>query len=306
MRTINLDYGAWPLSLGRFWEKVAPHCQHPDCARGQGLWARLRNRPHAVVVQGSRYCIDQCLERALKDLIRHSRSLSKRALAPHRIPLGLLLLSRRQLTPEQLRTALAAQGAAGKGKIGEWLQTLGFASEEQVTAALARQWSCPVLRVSSFTNPAGRAPHIPLTLLENFIMIPVEYVRATSTLHIAFGEGIDYGVLNAIERMLGCRTEPCMAIPSLVRQNLQTLSGRRRESEITFDRIADSSELARIIRSYCIRVGISKMNLAACGPDLWVRLFRPSGPPMDLLFRAPREVAILPILAPMGLTAAAV
>ena len=138
---------------------------------------------------------------------------------------------------EQLRAALRAQRSAGRGRIGEWLRTLGFVSEQQVTAALARQWSCPVLRTNSFspgnsTLSAHRAPQIPVTLLESFVMIPVEYVETTATLHIAFGEGIDYSVLYAIEQMLGCRTESCMAVPSLVRQNLQSLSERRGESEV--------------------------------------------------------------------------
>ena len=48
-------------------------------------------------------------------------------------------------------------------------------------------------------------------------MIPVDYVDSPATLHIAFGEGIDYGVLYAIEQMVGCHTESCMAVPSFVR-----------------------------------------------------------------------------------------
>ena len=74
-----------------------------------------------------------------------SRGRGQNAAASHRVPLGLLLLSRQQLTAAQLRTALEAQRAAGQGKIGEWLRQLGFVTELQVTAALARQWSCPVL-----------------------------------------------------------------------------------------------------------------------------------------------------------------
>jgi hypothetical protein len=197
------------------------------------------------------------------------------------------LLSRQQVTVEQLQAALAAQRGAGRGKIGEWLQTLGFVSEQQVTAALARQWSCPVLRANSPLSGASRAPHIPITLLETFVMIPVEYVEIRETLHMAFGEGIDYSVLYAIEQMIGCHTEPCMALPSFVRAHVQALSGHHAEDEVVFDCASDRAEMLRIIRSYSTRLTATEIRLAACGPYLWVRLLRTARPPLDLLFASP-------------------
>jgi hypothetical protein len=262
----------------------------------QSLWGRLRGKTGGVVIQGLRYCRDECLERALTDAVRRIRQASPRAPAPHRIPLGLLLLSRQQITVEQLRAALAAQQAAAYGRIGEWLVNLGFVNEQQVTAALARQWSCPVLRSNSW-NLAPHVPQIPLTLLESFVMIPVDHVETTSTLHIAFGEGIDYSVLYAIEQLIGCRTEFCLAVPSFVRQQLQALSLQRLESEVVFERVADSGEFSRIVRSYCIRLAASEIRLAASGPHLWVRLLSPTRPPLDLLLGLPRDPfnpAVLP------------
>ena len=199
-----------------------------------------------------------------------------------------------------MRAALGAQRTAGRGRIGEWLLAFGFVNQQQVTAALARQWSCPVLRTNSFApgnapgGPAAhdrRTPQIPLTLLESFVMIPVNYFEATSTLHIAFGEGIDHSVLYAIEKIVGCRTESCMAVPSFVRHQLSILSGRRGESEMIFDRVADGAEFLRIIHSYCTRLSASEVRLAACGPHLWVRLLRPSFPALDLLLRLPHEAS---------------
>jgi hypothetical protein len=243
---------------------------------------------------GSRYCLESCLERALVEQLGKPASEVPRAPAPHRIPLGLLLLSRQQLTADQLRAALEAQRDAGRGRIGEWLQALGFASEEQVIAGVARQWSCPLLRASFSPGSEQRTelgernpiPQIPRTLLEDFGMVPVDYVESTATLHIAFSDSVDYRVLYAIERILGCRTEPCMAAPSLVRRALQSLSRRRGESEVVFDRIANAAEFSRIIVSYCGRLAASEITLADCGTQLWVRLLRPSSSPLDLLMRS--------------------
>ena len=271
---------------------MAPPCGHSDCLHTQSIWGRLRGKPSGVVIHGVRYCRDECLERALNHAVRRLRQVSPRASAPHRVPLGLLLLSRQQLTVEQLRSALAAQRAAGRGRIGEWLVNLGFASEQQVTAALARQWSCPVLRSHSWNPDTRRVPQIPVSLLESYVMIPVDYVETTATLHIAFGEGIDYSVLYAIEQMVGCHTESCLAVPSFVRKNLRELSGHRGESEVVFDRVADAAELSRIISSYCIRLAASEIRLAACGPFLWVRLLRPSRHPLDLLLRSSLDASV--------------
>jgi len=223
-------------------------------------------------------------------MLRSASAAPLHPAAPRRVPLGLLLLSREQLTIEQLRQALAAQRAAGRGRIGEWLQQLGFASEQQITAALARQCSCPVLRPDSLS--ALDCPlQIPVTLLESFVMVPVAYIPSTGALHMAFGERIDYGVLNALERMLGCRTEACLAIPSLLRERLQSLSARRGEREIRFDRVADAAEFTRIVRSYCVLVAASEIRLASCGAHVWVRLLRPAVPPLDLLLRSPGPVS---------------
>ncbi len=287
MATASLHSDAWCLAWRKLREKFAPPCGDRDCLRRQSFWRRLRVQPRSVAIQGTRYCQDDCVERALLAALGHLRSSPGRTLAPHRVPLGLLLLSRQQLTADQLRTALEAQRNAGYGRIGEWLQTLGFASEYQVTAALARQWSCPVLRASSVSPGANRLPQIPLALLESCLMIPVDYVESTATLHLAFGAGIDYSVLYAIEQMAGCHTESCMAVPSFVHHSLQAMSGRRGEREVVFDRVADDAELARIIRSYCIRLAAAEIRLAACGPHFWVRLLRPGRASLDLLLPNP-------------------
>jgi len=283
MGTASIHFDSWSLAWRGLWRKLAPLSGQHDCLHRQSLWRRLRGKSPGILMEGSSYCLDECLEQALIDALRRARAAVRNEPASHRIPLGLLLLSRQQLTVDQLRAALAAQRTAGRGRIGEWLQTMGFVSEHQVTAALARQWSCPVLRGNVLSPNFSRAPQIPVTLLESFVMVPVDYIEATATLHIAFGDRIDYSVLYAIEQMLGCRTEPCMAVPSLLRKKLELLSEHRGEREVVFDRMADTAEFARIIRSYSVRISASEIRLASCGSHVWVRLLRSSRPPLDLL-----------------------
>jgi len=233
-------------------------------------------------MQGALYCRSECLEKALVEVLRRAQRLpDKSFLAPHRIPLGLILLSRQQLTAEQLRAALEAQRAAACAegvpstkKIGAWMQELGFVSEQQVTAALARQWSCPVLRTGLMAVVAGRFPAIPALLLESFQMMPVDLVEATGTLLMAFSEGIDYTVLYAIEQMLGYRTEPCLVCPSILQKSLQSLARERGTSDVVFERLQDVGECARIVANYAASVKAEEVRVARCGEHFWIRLER--------------------------------
>jgi hypothetical protein len=79
----------------------------------------------------------------------------------HRIPLGLVLLSRGFIDNQRLQAALQAQRQSRKGRVGEWLMQLGAVNEAQVTMALAIQWSCPVFpleRHHRFIECAGMVP----------------------------------------------------------------------------------------------------------------------------------------------------
>ena len=266
---------AWRDLLGR----LAPPCGRDQCRLAGNMWRRMAHRSRGVRMQGRRYCRAECLELALTEILVQARPVSHRAaIAAHRVPLGLLLLSRQQPTAPQLRIALEAQRAWGRDhapkKIGAWLQELGFASEGQVTAALARQWSCPVLRTGTMAIGSARFPAIPALLLESFRIMPVEVVEATQTLLIAFSEGIDYTVLYAIERMLGLRTEACLLSPSTMHKSLQALTEPRVSSDVVIEHVEGLAECVHIIGNYSARVEAKEIRFARCGEYLWVRLER--------------------------------
>ena len=276
-------YGLTRLFLRR---ESGARCQHL-----RSVWRQIRRPDAGILVEGTRYCRKDCLEPVLTEVIGRVRSATPRPRMPHRVPLGLVLLSQGQITVEQLRTALAAQRAAGRGRIGDWMIRLGFVGEPELTAAVARQWSCPVLRSPlppSNVRPFAAIPQLPSTLLSWFRMAPVDYVALSSTLHIAFAEQIDYTVLYAIEQITGCRTEPCIAVPGLIRHWLESLGPSRSETELVFDRDADGG-FPPIVASYAARLGTTEIRLAACGAQLWVRLLLSRGSPLDLVLRSGPE-----------------
>jgi len=295
----------WKLAWRDFRQRVAAKCGSCGCIQSRGPWQRVSRRTQGVRMRGVWYCGAGCLERALSQILTRSAVSRVDGFAPHRIPLGLILLSRQQLTAEQLRAALELQREGGKGKIGECLRQLGFVSELQITAALARQWACPLLRTGAGPMQASQRTRIPLLLLESFQMIPVDFVAATGALLVAFSEGIDHTVLYAIEQMLGYRTEACFICPSTLREGLRALAQRREDRDVVFERIETAEESASIAASYAAKVGAEEVRLAQCGRHIWIRLERRKREAVSLILvspgllhsalRAPRErVSSLP------------
>lgn len=271
-----------------WWQRFTTPAAGSDCLHSRGLWNRVRLRPPGILLNGRRYCLEHCLQDALGATLHHFRLSRPRQAVSHRIPLGLLLLSRKQLSAEQLQLALECQRTQARGRIGEWLQALGFVTEQQVTAALARQWTCPVLQTPAPLLRSGNIPSLPISLLTRFVILPVKYVAPTSTMRIAFAEEIDYSLLYAIEQMTDCRTEPCLAPPSFLRGELQALTvSRQQNAEIVLENFLDDAETSRIILGYGARFCATEIRMAQCAPYLWVRLLRASRLPFDLLFGSP-------------------
>jgi hypothetical protein len=105
MGTASFHFDAWGAAWSDFLKKFAPACSRLDCRQTRTAWRRYRRKSRGVVIQGLRYCLEECMERALRDAVDRLDLVAKRVSAPHRIPLGLLLLSRQQLTADQLRAA---------------------------------------------------------------------------------------------------------------------------------------------------------------------------------------------------------
>jgi hypothetical protein len=281
---------SWDAFFRSHCEGAVPPCGEPDCSFRGRLWRRFRWRHGTIRLHGSVYCAPDCFEAAARRYF--ARLCATTVPAPpvrHRVPLGLLMISRGQLTNQQLRLALEAQRSNTRQRLGEWLQKLGFSTEQQVTAALARQWACPVLAPTATLDP-GCTRLLPYRLLENSRMLPVQFVSSTRTFHLAFGDGIDYVTLYAIEQMLDCRTEPCLVTRSAVAQTLQQLEHERHPGDMLFEGWREPSDLARITCGYALKLSAEDVRLVGCGSFIWARLS--NGKDIaNLLFHRPRTLS---------------
>ncbi len=272
-------------------ESSQPLCALVSCSRPQSLWQRLRHRPSGTFLQGVFYCQPQCLETALIGQLSRLRVTPPSSQPPNRIPLGLLMVARGKLTYIEVRAALEAQRRARYGKIGEWIEKLGFATEQDVTTALALQWGCPV--ASSFDPSAIHSPgSIPLPILEAFQMLPLNYLAVTNTLYLAFGERVDHSALFAIEKILDCRTQPCVAGRKSIARQLDSMRQLPRPSDVEFGPINDLAEMGRIASSYAARLSPETVRLSRIGRFIWLRLdvrSKTRSTATNLVFRLPTD-----------------
>ncbi|MGA9526957.1 MAG: hypothetical protein WBS24_02445 [Terriglobales bacterium] len=247
-----------------------PECALAACPGLPPLWRRLL-RPHTgICFHGQFYCQPECLQTALLGQMSRLHSMAPSARPGNRIPLGLLMVARGKLTHLEVRAALEAQRRARYGRIGDWIEKLGFASEHDVTAALALQWGCPV--ASSFTGSIAESPgNIPLRLLEAFQMIPFNFSVITNTLYLAFGTRVDHAALYAIERVLDCRTQPSVAPAKTVARQLDRMRQQASPGDVEFW-TRDLAEMGRIASSYIARLAPDDVRLSRVGQFIWLRL----------------------------------
>jgi hypothetical protein len=103
-------------------------------------------------------------------------------------------------------------------------------------------------------------------------MVPLNYAAATNSLYLAFGERVDHGALYAIEKILDCRTQPCVAGRKSIARQLDSMRQLPRPCEVEFGPMNDLAEMARIASSYTARLSPEQVRLSRVGRFIWLRL----------------------------------
>ncbi len=249
------------------------HCHNPNC---RYRTARTRLSPsRGIVLNGEWYCNAPCFEAGVSS---RCGSLMAEVVPPrparaHRVPLGLLLISRGHIDLPTLRLALDRQEREG-GRIGDLLRSMGKVTEQQITSAVASQWSCPVFALRDHPAVAQYAHLLPLGLLERYRAMPVYFSAATRVLHVAFAQEVSSTLLYAAQQMLTCSTEACMADESAIMTALEHARQTPDRSEFLLARMGTSAEMGRIAVGYAQKLGATGARLLACDDYLWLRLTR--------------------------------
>ena len=267
------------------WKNWISRCANDGCSRPTAmLW-----KSSGISISEKRYCGPDCFETAAQARVSQLRLSSQTVDRPRklRMPMGLVLLSKGILTAEQLRQALDQQRILGTN-IGDTVQQLGFATEEQVTAAVAAQWGYPV-----FSSRAGQisAPvqiQIPRPLMQLYGFLPLHFVEPERKLLIGFVDAVQHQVLYAIEHMTSVVAMPCFITAGEYRRGLHCSPCPAREKEIIFERPSTSAEIARVVRNYVLQAGAEQARFGICRDYLWARVWGPRQE-LDLLFRLSKD-----------------
>ena len=98
-------------------------------------------------------------------------------------------------------SAMPSTGSAWRGgrRLGSWLQQTSAVSEDDITAALAAQWACPVFPLARERSFLRCATMLPMAVIQAARMLPVYMSRDRSSVYIAFVNGIDHSWLRSAE-----------------------------------------------------------------------------------------------------------
>jgi hypothetical protein len=189
------------------WRKLSPKCANRSCDRKTWLQAFGPRNP-GLNVEGDWYCCAECFERTVRERIADLMNSQVAPAKPHtsRVPLGLLLLQRGILSAEQLKIALNLHRAT-ESNFGEVVQQLGFATQEQVTAAVASQWACPVFPLGD--RRLDVQVRVPRRFMELYRMLPVHYSESERRLLIGFVSSVQHQILYTIGHITSCTPIPC-------------------------------------------------------------------------------------------------
>jgi Type II secretion system (T2SS), protein E, N-terminal domain len=269
------------------WKELTIQCSSPDCSLRWKTQPAMLSRFRGIQFQNRWYhhtdCLREHMRQAVKQLLPGAQPAEPR---PHRLPVGLLLVQRGAITAEELREGLRLQRLAGAGKLGYWLQQITHLDDAEICAVLSQQWGCPVfpLEASAVAALTDDAP--PYPLLAAAKAVPAFCTTDGHQRHIAFSERVDHRLLYALEEILDCKTFPCVARDSAVKEALEEFRKHAPGDEISFDTMRDPGQIAATICSYAEQMDTREVKVVPAGGHLWVALFR-NGIRKDLLFRVP-------------------
>ena len=259
-----------------------------QCARTLAL-PHSSARKIGIKMHENWYCSSNCFSAAAEmELASLAVSRPQRSRRFSRMPLELLMVRYGLLNSEQFKEMKDEQKEAGV-EIGEFVVRRGSVSEKQVTEVRALQWGCPVFTVPEWGMTTEI--QIPSTLVKLYSMIPLHYVASTNMLLVGFVHGVEYGLLYALEKMTGCKTQPCFVTPSDFQsqiQSIEQLNAQREDeapSEIKFESVQSPPEMARILCSYSVQLEADQAVIGRCKAYLWARL-KCNNKDVDLLFKA--------------------
>ncbi len=129
--------------------------------------------------------------------------------------IGELLVSEGLLTPEQLEEALSWRSRT-KSRFGEVLTELGFVREENVIAALAKQFDQPMIDLSEFNAKFEAVELVPQQFAIERVCLPLW--TDEMGLHVAISDPLDIPTIDELSSMSKLRVNVHLATPTDIKR----------------------------------------------------------------------------------------
>jgi len=193
--------------------------------------------------------------------------------------LGTILMQTAFITRDQLDEAIRLQTQAREGRIGEWLQRLGFVEEHQITAALAKQYGLPLINLNIADANAEAVRMIPGKVARCSGLVPVGFNDDQMSLRVAVTAPVSFNSQEAVRRMVGKGIVPYIGDQSVIQRLLEKLY---EPEELDLSDLPTFSSLEELVEvgneAIAIAINHRAQNIRAeLGQDFfWVRLDLPT------------------------------
>ncbi len=134
------------------------------------------------------------------------------------VKLGDMLIKAGVITPDQLDEALAEQKKKG-GRLGTHIVELGFASEEEVTAFLGKQYGVPTVDLAEHEIDKSVLRLIPPNVAEKYEVIP--FARHGKSIRVAMANPADLFAIEDIKFTTGFEVIPMVASESSIKRAIE-------------------------------------------------------------------------------------
>jgi type IV pilus assembly protein PilB len=143
--------------------------------------------------------------------------------------IGDLLVKENLISQQQLKEALEHQRVNG-GRLGNCLITLGFVTDDEITAILSRQYGVPSINLSFFDVDPSVVKLIPIETAQKYQILPLS--RVGSTLTIAMIDPTNVFAMDDIKFMTGFNIEPVVASETAIRESIHKYYGTTHAIEL--------------------------------------------------------------------------
>jgi len=249
-----------------------------------------------VFVDEQWYCSPDCFATASRNTLSVLSAGCVVEMQRHpRLSLGLALLSKGYLSEEQLRFASTRSQRQGED-LETTLIECGLATERQLAAGRAAQWGYPVLG-QELTGQTVEAD-LPPTLLRAFSAVPLHYSAQTKRLVLGFVYRVDHSLLQSIERITGCRAEPCFITATEFMEQMDRLKSAPGYDETVVDQPGTAPQMAKTLGSFVDEVIAREARFTKCNAFVWARLSGKRGT-LDVIFKMKHTLLASPATIPI-------